>query len=110
MKSDYSYSATLAYNTFPFADTSFSQKDALANSALDILAARERWPDRSLAELYDPDKMPANLRAAHKANDALVDSLYRSKPFKSDADRMELLLANYRDLVAEVDSRKSKKD
>ena len=64
-----------------------------------------------MAQLYDPDKMPANLRAAHEANDELVDSLHWSKPFASDADRMELLLGMYRDLVATQDAtnRKSMK-
>ncbi len=102
IKDDYRYSNTLCYNTFPFPESASIERDALAASAMQILAARERWPDRSLAELYDPDKMPANLRAAHKANDALVDGLYRVKPFDSDADRMELLLALYRELVSDA--------
>lgn len=93
------YSNTLCYNTFPFPDLDDDGKADLNDAALRILAARERWPDRSLAQLYDPDKMPANLRAAHEANDELVDSLYRSKPFASEADRMELLLKLYRELV-----------
>lgn len=111
MKSDYRYSNTLCYNTFPFPDLDDDQKAGLNEAALRILAARERWPDRSLAQLYDPDKMPANLRAAHEANDELVDSLHWSKPFASDADRMELLLGMYRDLVATQDAtnRKSMK-
>lgn len=108
-KSDYRYSNTLCYNTFPFPGLDGDAPATLNDSCLAILAARERWPDRSLAELYDPDKMPANLRSAHEANDALVDRLYRKKPFESDADRMELLLAMYRDLVAEADASKSKK-
>ena len=103
LASRYSYGNTLGYNTFPFPVAEDLEQAKLDDSALTILAARERWPDRSLAELYDPDKMPANLRAAHEANDALVDSLYRKKPFESDADRMELLLAMYRDLVAAAD-------
>ncbi len=109
MKSDYRYSNTLCYNTYPFPNLEEADRSALTDSALAILAARERWPDRSLANLYDPDKMPANLRAAHEANDALVDSLYRKKPFESDADRMELLLALYRDLVAEADKQEAGK-
>ena len=109
MRNDYRYSNTLCYNTFPLPKIGDADRDSLASSALGLLAARERWPDRSLAELYDPDKMPANVREAHEANDALVDSLYRKKPFDSDADRMELLLAMYRDLVAEADAKKSKK-
>lgn len=109
MRTDYNYSNTLGYNTFAFPGLNDASRAQLSDRAMGILAARERWPDRSLAELYDPDKMPANLRFAHEANDAYVDGLYRSKPFGSDADRMELLLALYRDLVAEQDETKSKK-
>jgi len=109
MKSDYRYSNTLCYNTFPFPDLNDVSRAELTDWALGIVAARERWPDWSLAELYDPDKMPANLRAAHNANDAYVDSLYRAKPFGSDADRMELLLQLYRELVAGQETKKSKK-
>lgn len=98
------YANTICYNTFPFPDLDDDRKADLDETALRILAVRERWPDRSLAQLYDPDKMPANLRDAHEANDVLVDSLYRSKPFASDADRMELLLGMYRDLVATQDA------
>ena len=103
MKSDYRYSNTLCYNTFPFPELDDEARERLDESARAILSARERWPDRSLADLYDPDKMPANLRATHEANDAIVDSLYRKKPFTSDADRMEVLLSMYRDLVAQAD-------
>ena len=108
MKSDFRYSSNLCYNTYPFPKLAPAGRSGLADRAFGILAARERWPDRSLAELYDPDKMPANLRLAHEANDAYVDSLYRKKPFASDADRMELLLSMYRDLVAEDEAKNSK--
>ena len=100
MKSDYRYSNTLCYNTFPFLELSDDESAALTDSALRILAARERWPDRSLADMYDPDRMPANLRDAHDENDVVIDKLYRRKPFKSDAERMELLLYMYRGLLA----------
>ena len=108
LKGDYRYSNALCYNTFPFPEISDAGRGQLEESALNILATRERWPDRSLADLYDPNVIPANLRAAHEANDALVDSLYRKKPFESDADRMEMLLAMYRDLVAEADGKAKK--
>lgn len=103
LESRYSYGNTLGYNTFPFPELGGPDRSRLTESALGVLAARERWPDRPLAELYDPDKMPANLRSAHDANDAVVDSLYRKKPFESDAERMEVLLAMYRDLVSEAE-------
>ena len=56
LKSDYSYGNTLGYNTFPFPDLDHAAQLKLDDSALAVLAARERWPDRSLADLYDPDK------------------------------------------------------
>ena len=90
MKSDYSYSIGLVYNTFPtlpgFGNGSvdLSKLEPLAQAVLDARAAH---PDATLAELYDPDLMPPNLRRAHQALDRAVDRLYR----KSDS-RSEFLL------------------
>jgi hypothetical protein len=77
LKSDYRYSAFLVYNTFPVPTPSAKAKDALKTGAIGVLAAREQFPDRTLAELYDPDKMPSGLLAAHKTLDETVDRLYR---------------------------------
>lgn len=70
--------------------------EALAQAVLDARAAH---PATSLADLYDPDTMPANLRRAHAALDAAVDGLYRPKPFESDRDRVEHLFGLYEKLV-----------
>lgn len=64
-----------------------------------MLDARAAHPAASLADLYDPDTMPANLRRAHAALDAAVDRLYRAKPFDSDRDRVEHLFGRYEALV-----------
>ena len=64
-----------------------------------MLDARAEHPASSLADLYDPDTMPANLRKAHRALDAAVDRLYRAKPFESDRDRVEHLFGRYEALV-----------
>ena len=61
---------------------------------------REDYPDRTLAQLYDPDLMPAPLLAAHQALDAAVEKLYRAKPFKDASERLEHLFARYEKLVA----------
>ncbi|MNC34139.1 hypothetical protein D3C75_825590 [compost metagenome] len=61
--------------------------------------ARENYPDRSLANLYDPDKMPDNLKAAHKALDVAVEGLYRSRPFRDASERLEYLFARYEMLI-----------
>jgi hypothetical protein len=99
MKSDYSYSSGLVYNTFPWPDASDKQKTEIETLAQAVLDARAAWPTSSLAHLYDPDTMPANLRKAHATLDAAVDRLYRKKPFDSDRDRVEHLFGLYEKLV-----------
>ena len=99
MKSDYSYSSGLVYNTFPWPEASPSQRDKIEQLAQAVLDAREAHPTSSLADLYDPDTMPANLRKAHAALDTAVDRLYRRAPFESDRDRVEHLFGLYEKLV-----------
>lgn len=99
LKSDYSYGIGLNYNTFPWPDATDTQKSETESLAQAILDARDEWPTSSLADLYDPDTMPANLRKAHKALDKAVDRLYRKKPFDSDRDRVEHLFGLYEKLV-----------
>ena len=100
MKSDYRYSGTLIYNTFPWPETTKSQRDHIEALAQNVLLAREEYPNRSLAELYDPDKMPDSLRAAHKTLDLAVDRLYREAPFRDNTERLEHLFMRYEKLVA----------
>ena len=94
LKSDYSYSSGLVYNTFPPApnDADRSALDPLAQAVLDARAAH---PDATLADLYDPDLMPVNLRRAHQALDRAVDRLYRPRKFSSERERVEHLFALY---------------
>ena len=99
LKSDYSYSSGLVYNTFPWPDASPTQRAKIEELAQDVLDAREAHPTSSLADLYDPDTMPGNLRKAHKALDLAVDKLYRRTPFDSDRDRVEHLFGLYEKLV-----------
>ncbi len=99
LKSDFRYSIGLVYNTFPWPEASPAQRakvEALAGAVLDARAAH---PTSSLADLYDPDTMPANLRKAHAALDSAVDRLYRAAPFASDRDRVEHLFGRYEALV-----------
>ncbi len=58
LKSDFRYSASLCYNCFPFPNISPSQKEAITNNVYNILEEREKHPEKTMAELYDPDKMP----------------------------------------------------
>ena len=94
-----SYSNLLCYNTFPFLTLSENQKKALEDSALRILEAREMHYTETMAQLYDPDKMPDDLRAAHESNDLLVDSLYRRTGFENDNDRLQELFRRYKEAV-----------
>ena len=96
MKSDYMYSVGVVYNTFPlppgFADADTSALEPLAQAVLDARAAHA---GATLAELYDPDLMPPNLRRAHHALDRAVDRLYRRNRFTSERERIEYLFALY---------------
>ena len=103
MKSDYMYSVGVVYNTFPL-PPGFKGDDAdlsgLERAAQAVLDARASHPDATLADLYDPDLMPASLRRAHHALDRAVDRLYRRARFTSERERVEYLLALYERLQA----------
>jgi hypothetical protein len=95
------YSSALCYNTFPFPPISSSQKKELEKHVYNIIAEREKYPEKTLAQLYDPDIMPADLREAHHQNDLAVERCYRSKPFTSDEERLEYLFKLYEQMIAE---------
>ena len=100
LKSDYRYSIGLVYNTFPMpqaTDAQLAKLEPLAQAALDARAAH---PSSSLADLYDPDLMPTDLKKAHRALDRAVDKLYRPSGFRSDRERAEHLLGLYESMVA----------
>ncbi len=107
MKSDYSYSPSVWF-TFPLppATKSLARLDPLAQSILDARAAH---PGATLADLYDPDLMPPNLRAAHAALDRAVDRLYRASGFATDRERVEHLFALYEAQVAPLLARPKKR-
>jgi hypothetical protein len=101
MKSDYMYSVGIVYNTFPWPDATPAQRkkiEALAQAVLNSRAMPKNATS-SLADLYDPDTMPAELRKAHRELDAAVDKLYRARPFGSDRERVEHLFPLYEALV-----------
>ena len=99
MKSDYMYSVGVVYNTFPWPEATPAQRAKIEALAQAVLDARLQHPTSSLADLYDPDTMPGNLRKAHAALDTAVDRLYRPAPFASDRDRVEHLFGRYEALV-----------
>ena len=94
LKSDYRYSIGLVYNTFPMPpkEANLSKLEPLAQAVLDARAAH---PGSTLADLYDPDTMPPNLRKAHQALDRGVDRLYWRSGFVSERERVEHLLMAY---------------
>ncbi|WP_338883799.1 class I SAM-dependent DNA methyltransferase [Aeromonas hydrophila] len=100
LKSDYRYSATVVYNTFPWPIVTANQREEIERLAEEVELAREDYPGKTLAELYDPDKMPAGLLEAHRALDSAVDKLYRDRPFKDSAERVSHLLGLYEKLIA----------
>lgn len=99
LKSDFRYSIGLVYNTFPWPDATPAQRARIEQLAQAVLDARAAHPTASLADLYDTDTMPADLRRAHHVLDLAVDRLYQPAPFASDRDRVEHLFGRYEALV-----------
>lgn len=95
LKTDFRYSSAVCYNHFPFPPISENQKSELQKHVFNIIAAREEHSEKTLAQLYDPDKMPDALREAHHQNDLAIERCYRSKSFESDEERLEYLFKQY---------------
>lgn len=116
LKSDYRYSNNLVYNNFPFpAEPSAAQKEKVERAAQAVLDARAKFPNDTLADLYDPNAMPKQLLDAHAAVDEAVDACYGSQRFKTDLERLEFLFDLYRQYtdpltrIAEKEERKAKR-
>ena len=107
LKSDYRYSTGLVYNTFP-TPPDFGNRRAdhskLESLAQAILDERSAHPGATLADLYDPDLMPPNLRRAHQALDRTVDRLYRKSGFASERERVEHLFMLYEKMRAPLEA------
>ncbi|WP_165474544.1 class I SAM-dependent DNA methyltransferase, partial [Moraxella caviae] len=95
----YRYSNTIVYNTFPFPNASESQKAHIAELAEEVLLVRSDFPEMTLAQMYNPETMPAELKAAHETLDRAVEKLYREKPFADAAERVEFLFGLYEKLI-----------
>ena len=90
----------LCYNSFPFPKISDEKKQEIESAAEEVLITREYYPEKTLAELYDPDKMPHDLREAHAKLDDIVESCYPGYPFASDEARLECLFKLYEKMTA----------
>ena len=100
MRTDFSYSNTLGWNTFPVPTLTEQNKADLTRCAKDILLAREAHFPATIADLYDPEAMPANLREAHDRNDETLERIYIGRRFKNDTERLEKLFELYTQMTA----------
>jgi hypothetical protein len=100
LKTDFRYSNTLGWNTFPVPLLTEQNKADLTRCAEAILLAREVHFPATIAELYDPEAMPENLRQAHAQNDEVLERIYVGRRFKNDTERLEKLFELYTKMTA----------
>lgn len=112
LKSDFRYSAKLVYNNYPWpVEATDAQKERIAEAAQGVLDARQKYLDAgsTLADLYDPLAMPADLLKAHQELDRTVDKAYRGTKFESERERVEFLFALYEKLTTPLTAEPKKK-
>lgn len=95
MKSDIRYSSAVSYNNFPIPEYTEEKYQSIERAALCVLEARELYPNLTLSKLYDPLKMPIELREAHENLDKLVESLYETKPMLNEQQLLKTLFSTY---------------
>nr|WP_258536244.1 type IIL restriction-modification enzyme MmeI [Comamonas kerstersii] len=100
LETRYRYSNTLGWNTFPVPLLTEQNKADLTRCAEDILLAREAHFPATIADLYDPETMPDNLRYAHERNDEVLERIYIGRRFKNDTERLEKLFELYTKMTA----------
>jgi len=99
MEERYRYAKNLCYNTFPFPVISEKTKEQINLHVFEVLEEREKHSGKTLAQLYDPDKMPNGLKEAHHQLDLAIERCYRLKPFESDTERLEYLFKEYEKMI-----------
>jgi hypothetical protein len=99
LKTDFRYSSAIVYANYPLPVLSESQKQTLSGYARNVLLVRENHSEKTLAEMYDPTKMPEDLREAHHELDLAVDRLYRPKPYSNDEERLADLFSLYEQMT-----------
>lgn len=100
MRTDFSYSNTLGWNTFPVPKLTTKNKEDLTRCAEEILITRERHFPATIADLYDPEKMPDDLKRAHERNDEVLERIYIGRKFKNDTERLEKLFEMYSQMTS----------
>jgi hypothetical protein len=101
----FSYSNTLGWNTFPVPPLTEKNRADLARCAEDILLAREAHFPATIADLYDPEKMPGDLRRAHERNDETLDHIYIGRRFRNDTERLEKLFDLYTKMAQDKETK-----
>lgn len=99
LKTDYRYSAKLCYNTFPFPKITEKDKELISQYVFAVLDERSKFPEKTMAWLYNPDTMPKALKQAHHELDLAIERIYRLRPFESDAERLEFLFKMYDEMT-----------
>jgi hypothetical protein len=102
----FSYTNTLGWNTFPVPPLTEKNKADLTRCAEDILLAREAHYPKTIADLYDPEEMPDNLRHAHDRNDETLERIYIGRTFRNDTERLEKLFDLYTKMTLDAPKRK----
>ena len=108
LRTDFNYSNTIGWNTFPIPQLTDKNKTDLTRCAENILLAREVHFPFPIADLYDPETMPANLREAHERNDEVLERIYIGRRFRNDTERLEKLFELYTKMTSKSTSNKSK--
>lgn len=103
LETRYRYSNTMGWNSFPLPKLTEKNKADLTRCAEDILLAREAHFPATIADLYNPDTMPDNLRAAHERNDEVLERIYIGRRFKNDTERLEKLFDLYTKMTTKVE-------
>ena len=99
LETRYRYSAKLCYNTFPFPPISIKQKEIINQYVFAVLDERAKFPQKTMAWLYNPETMPKDLLKAHQELDQAIERIYRIQPFTSDAERLEYLFKMYDEMT-----------
>ena len=115
LKTDYRYSAKLCYNTFPLPEIKEKDKHLISEYVFGVLDQRAKYPQKTIAWMYNPETMPIGLKHAHHELDLAIERIYRIAPFNTDAERLEFLFKMYEEmtrrdtLFAEIKKTKVKK-
>ncbi|HRE17769.1 MAG TPA: lactate dehydrogenase, partial [Rhodocyclaceae bacterium] len=109
LETRFRYSNTLGWNTFPVPMLTEKNKADLTRCAEDIMLAREHHFPATIDDIYDPEAMPADLRAAHERNDEVLERIYIGRRFKNDTERLEKLFDLYTKMTASAAPAKGKK-